>query len=108
LIKLARLTISSSSGLEAAVPNGQRVTIRQNSFVVLTGDVVDVATRPSTALILSESNTVYRILDFNNYSSTFDKDVFTITDINLTSGVITTDIPHRQLPGYQIKTSKTN
>ena len=104
--KIARLTISSSSGLEAAVPNGQRVTIRQNSFVVLTGDVVDVATRPSTALILSESNTVYRILDFNNYSSTFDKDVFTITDINLTSGVITTDIPHRQLPGYQIKIRK--
>ena len=104
--KIVRLTVSSSSGLEAAVPNGQRVTIRQNSFVVLTGDVVDVATRPSTALILSESNTVYRILDFNNYSSTFDKDVFTITDINLTSGVITTDIPHRQLAGYQIKIRK--
>jgi hypothetical protein len=104
--KIVRLTISSSSGLEAAVTNGQRVTVRQNSFIVLTGDVVDVATRPSTALILSESNTVYRILDFNDYNSAFDKDVFTITDINLTSGVITTDIPHRQLSGYQIKIQK--
>jgi hypothetical protein len=104
--KIARLTISSSSGLEAAVPNGQRITIRQNSFVVLTGDVVDVATRPSTALVLSESNTVYRILDFNNYNSTFDKDVFTITNINLVSGIITTNVPHRQLAGYQIKIRK--
>jgi hypothetical protein len=100
--KLARINISSAGGFVAAVPNGQRITIRQNIFVVLTGNVVDVATRPSTALVLNEANFVYRILEFTSYNETFDADVFTIVDINLSTGVITTDVPHRQLVGYEI------
>lgn len=103
---LCKITISTSEGLIAGISNGQRATVRQNSFVVLTGDIVDVTTRPSTALRLNESNTVYRILNFENYNSTFDKDVFTISSINLTSGIITTDKPHRQQVGYQVKIVK--
>ena len=105
-INLARLNISSSSGLEGSIPHGTRVTIRQNSFVVLTGDVVDVATRPSTAFVFNESNYVYRVLEFNDYDTTFDKDVFTITDIDLSTGIFTTDVPHRQRVGLQIKIRK--
>jgi hypothetical protein len=101
--RIAKLNISSAGGLESGVPHGQRITIRQNSFVVLTGDVVDVATRPSTALILNEAPLVYRVLEFNDYNEIYDKDTFTITNIDLVSGVITTDIPHRQVEGYQIK-----
>ena len=103
---LARLNISSSAGLEASIPNGTRVVIRQNSFVTLTGDVVNVATRPSTAFVFNEDNYVYRVLEFNDYDSTYDKDVFTITDIDIVTGIITTDVPHRQRTGLQIKIKK--
>jgi len=105
--KLTRLNIASSGGLQFAVPNGLVCTIRQNSYVVLTGDVVDVATRPSTALKLADSNDVYRVLDFSNYDSEYDGDTFTITGITLANpAVITTDIPHRQQIGYQVKIIK--
>jgi hypothetical protein len=100
--KRARLTISSAGGLVAGVPSGARVTIRMNQFVVLTGDVVDVATRPSTALVLNESPEIYRVLEFIRYDSNFDKDVFVITGIDLSTGVFTTNVPHRQIVGYQI------
>jgi hypothetical protein len=78
---VARLELSSAEGigvdgLAASVPNGQKLTVRQNSTIVLTGDVVDVQTRPSTGLILDESETVYRILQFENYvDSTGEKPV---------------------------------
>ena len=101
--KRARLTISSAGGLENAVPNGQRVTIRNNSFVVLTGNVVDVATRPSTALVLRDGVFVYRVLDFIDYDSTYDKETYNILSINLGTGLITTDIPHRQEVGLTVK-----
>jgi len=104
--RICKLNISSAGGLENGVPNGQRVTIRQNSFVVLTGDVVDVATRPSTALVLEEAPLIYRVLEFNDYNNIYDKDIFTITAIDLVSGIITTDVPHRQSVGYQIKIRK--
>lgn len=104
--KLCKLSISSSAGLAAGIPHGQQVTIRQNSFVVLTGDIVDVATRPSTALRLNESNAVYRILNFDNYDSTFDKDIFTISSIS--GNVITTSTLHRQKVGYQVKIVKAD
>ena len=103
---LARLNISSAAGLEASIPNGTRVVIRQNSFVTLTGDVVNVATRPSTAFVFNEDNYVYRVLEFNDYDSTYDKDVFTITNIDIVTGIITTDVPHRQRTGLQIKIKK--
>jgi hypothetical protein len=54
--KRAKLNISTGGGLVAAVPHGQRITVRNNSFHVLHGDIVEVATRPSTALIINDSN----------------------------------------------------
>jgi hypothetical protein len=102
----ARITISSAGGLQSGIPHGQRVVIRQNSFVVLTGDVVDIATRPSTALILNDSPDVYRVLDFNEYDERVSADIFNIVDIDTSTGVITTDVPHRQQVGFQVTIRK--
>lgn len=103
-LKIARLSISSGGGLQSAIPHGTVVTIRQNSYVVLTGDVVDVATRPSTALILNDSNFVYRVLDFSTYDNVVDLDRFVITEVTLNDpAIITTSIPHRQQTGYQVQ-----
>ena len=102
----ARISISSGGGLQSGIPHGQRVVIRQNSFVVLTGDVVDIATRPSTALILNDSPDVYRILDFNEYDERVSADIFNIVDIDTSTGVITTDVPHRQQVGFQVTIKK--
>ncbi len=99
----AKLNISTGGGLIAGVPHGQPITIRNNAFHVLTGDVVNVATRPSTALILQDSPFVYRVLEFDEYDSRYDYDTYTLTNINLGTGVITTDIPHRQRDGYKIQ-----
>jgi hypothetical protein len=104
--KRAKLNISTGGGLLAGVPHGQTVTIRNNAFHVLTGDVVNVATRPSTALILQDSPFVYRVLEFDEYDSRYDYDTYTVTSINLGTGVITTDIPHRQRNGYKIQFQK--
>ena len=104
--KRVRLNIQSSGGLESAVNDGQRVTIRQNSFVVLTGDIVEVATRPSTALVLNDGVFVYRVLEFNDYDSTFDKDDIGIASINTGTGLFTTTIPHRQIVNYPVKIEK--
>lgn len=101
--KTVRLSIGNAEGLSSGIPHGQTVVIRQNSFVVLTGDIVDVATRPSTALVLRDSNFVYRVLEFNDYDEEFDQDEFAIVDINVNTGVFTTDIPHRQIVGRQVK-----
>ena len=101
--KTAKLTISASTGLDSGIPHGQRVVIRQNSFVVLTGDIVDVATRPSTALLLRDSDFVYRVLEFNDYNEEYDLDNFVITDININTGVFTTNVPHKQIIGRQVK-----
>lgn len=101
--KRAKLNISTGGGLFQGVPHGQRITVRNNSFHVLHGDIVEVATRPSTALILNDSNFVYRQLEFTDYDSTFDLETYTITGINYGTGVITTDINHRQRVGYQVR-----
>lgn len=101
--KIARLGIASAGGLEYAIPHGQRITIRQNGFVILTGDVVEVATRPSTALVLNDAPFVYRVLEFNDYDIQNDKDDFEIVSINTGTGLITTNVPHRQIEGYPIK-----
>ena len=107
--KFTKLNVSSSGGLQFGIPNGTVCTIRQNSYVVLTGDVVDVATRPSTALKLADSTDIYRVLDFSDYDSDYDGDTFTITGITIANpGVITTDIPHRQQIGYQVKIIKAS
>jgi hypothetical protein len=53
--KLYRLNLDSdTAGLEAEVTDGTRVTLRVNTEIVLTGDVVGVAVRPSTALKINE------------------------------------------------------
>ena len=105
---LCKLNISSSGGLNAAISNGVRITIRQNSYVVLTGDVVDVSTRPSTALVLRDSNFIYRVLDFSEYDDTYDFDDFEVASITAaTEAVVTTTVPHRQQAGYQIQFETT-
>lgn len=73
---IAKLNLTSDStgnfdGLFDIVPDGTKMTIRNNSQVILTGNLVDVAVRPSTGLILAESpNNVYRVLQFDTYSDT--------------------------------------
>ena len=67
---VARLNLTSSTGgisegLFAVVPNGTKMTLRQNNQVKLTGDLADVAVRPSTGLKLRETESnVYRVLQF--------------------------------------------
>ena len=104
--RIAKLNITSSGGLQAQIPNGTPITIRNNSYVVLTGDVVDVATRPSTALVLNESPAIYRVLDFEEYNDDYDADILAVTSISTaTEAVVTTSVPHSQRPGYQIQFS---
>jgi hypothetical protein len=101
---VARLTLASAEGfsfegLAAQIPNGQKITIRQNATIVLTGDVVDVTTRPSTGLILNESSFVYRILQFSNYT-----DSTGLKPVTISIGSPTTFFRnnHGLLPDYQI------
>jgi hypothetical protein len=46
------------------------MSLRANSQIILTGGLQDVAVRPSTGLILAESEDVYRVLQFEEYSDT--------------------------------------
>lgn len=65
---VAKLNILTEDGLREVVANGTKVTIRVNTRVVLTNDLLDVSVRPSTGLILNESpEKVYRVLDFKPY-----------------------------------------
>jgi hypothetical protein len=67
---IARLNLASdgSEGLFDAIPDGTVLTWRANSKIVLTGDIVEVAVRPSTGLRLNETpNTVYRVIQFSSY-----------------------------------------
>ena len=106
-LKRVKLNISTSGGLISQVPHGQIVTLRNNAYHVLTGDVVNVATRPSTALVLNESNTIYRVLDFIEYDNTYDKEVYNVTAVNVSgTNIIATDIPHRQQVGYTVRFTK--
>jgi len=106
---VARLGLRSSEGagidgLAAAISDGAKVTIRQNAQVVLTGDVVEVAVRPSTGLVLRESSDVYRILQFQNYVEPVAARTFTIS---IGSPAVITRNSHGLLPGYQIKLQTT-
>ena len=68
--KIYRLNLDSDTdGLVATIPNGTRVTLRVNTEIVLTGDVVGVAVRPSTALKINElfDTQLYRVLEFADY-----------------------------------------
>ena len=106
---VARLSLRSSEGagvdgLAAVIGNGDVVTIRQNSTVVLTGNAVDVAVRPSTGLVLAESPEVYRVLQFDAYTDVVG--ARTITIALGTPGIITR-ASHGLQPGYQIVLATT-
>jgi hypothetical protein len=101
---VARLSLRSSegagiTGLAAVIANNTVLTIRQNSTVVLTGNAVDVAVRPSTGLVLAESPEVYRVLQFEAYADYVG--ARTITIALGTPGIITR-ASHGLQPGYQI------
>ena len=70
---VARLNLTSDEtgnfdGLFDSIPDGTVCALRSNAQVILTGDIVDVATRPSTGLKLNESPNVYRVLQFESYN----------------------------------------
>jgi len=98
------LTASDGEGLEDIVPDGTPLTIRQGAQTVLTGDVVEVATRPSTGLVLRESNDVYRILQFSDYSDPVGLVECTISN---SDPVIITKSDHELNANYQIVFSTT-
>jgi len=106
---VAKLSLQSSEGagvegLAATVPDGTRVTVRQNAQTVLTGDVVDVAVRPSTGMVLRESPTVYRILQFEEYQDPVGERTCTIS---ISSPAIITRVAHGLQPDYQISLATT-
>ena len=102
--KLYRLNLNSDTdGLVASVNNGTRVTLRMSTEVILTGGVVGVAVRPSTALKLNElyASQLYRVLQFTDYfpPSTENR---TCT-FSVSNGTVVTSTAHNQLPGYAVK-----
>jgi hypothetical protein len=54
-------------GLFDAIPDGTKMVFRNSGAIVITGDAVGVATRPSTGLVLNETPDVYRVLQFSSY-----------------------------------------
>jgi hypothetical protein len=69
---VAKLNLTSDTsgnfdGLFAQVPDGTFMTVRKLGNVILTGNLVDVATRPSTGLRLNEWTDIYRVIQFNSY-----------------------------------------
>jgi hypothetical protein len=98
------LTDSEGEGLAAIVPDGLPLTIRQNSQTILTGDIVEVATRPSTGLVLNESDDVYRVLQFEAYS---DPEGARTCTFNVSDPVTVTRVNHQLEPGYLISFTTT-
>ena len=108
---VARLTlgattgVSGLSGLYASVADGTIMTVRQNQVVLLSGNLANVAVRPSTGLVLSESPDVYRVLQFTPYSLPADPTTVTITAG--TPATFTTGSAHRLLSGYTVSFTTT-
>jgi len=105
----AKLNISSTgnsttAGLAYAIPDGTRISVRALSQVVLTGDIVDVATRPSTALKLNETTNVYRVLQFQDYTDPAGAITCTISN---GSPCVVTAVAHGQLAGYIVSFTST-
>ena len=103
-VGVAKLSLLSAEGagvdgLALQVPDNTRVTIRQNTQTVLTGDVVDVAVRPSTGMVLRESSDVYRILQFEEYVDPAGGRVCTISN---GSPAVITRSTHGLQPNYQV------
>ena len=101
-VAVYRLNLSADTkGLLAAVPNGTRVTLRVNTEIILTGNLVGVAVRPSTALKMNESTTdLYRVLQFSDYTDPYGTQTCTIT--SGTETVISTSSAHGMQPGYMV------
>lgn len=88
----------NAEGLFAIVPDGTKMTLRSNGTIILTGQLADVATRPSTGLRLAEStDDVYRVLTFEDFDETVggrgatdvEFTVATPTEVTFTITVIT-------------------
>ena len=76
---VARLNLTADEtgnfeGLAAGVSDGTVHTLRANSTYILTGQLEDVAVRPSTGLVLAEDPTVYRVLQFEAYTEELEED----------------------------------
>ena len=72
-VGVVRLNLQSNDdgpgteGLFAVVPDGTKMTLRATGQLTLTGDLADVAVRPSTGLRLRETDdTIYRVLQFSS------------------------------------------
>jgi len=126
-IGVARLNLASAEGsvtdgLFAVVADGTKLTLRQNSLIYLTGDLVEVAVRPSTGLVLAENtNEVYRVLQFtaandntgpyeilvNTATPTVFKVLLTVTTIAAISFTCTTSQNHKLKIGDKMIATST-
>ena len=84
---VVRLNLTSDEtgnfdGLFDEVPDDQKLTLRMNSTIILTGGLEDVAVRPSTGLVLNESTEVYRVIQFSEYTDPVNTDY----DLQVTTG----------------------
>lgn len=75
---------STSEGLEAIIPDGTVMTLRQLSKLILTGNLGEVAVRPSTGLVLNDLPDVYRVLQFEEYADPLGPYTVTITNSSVT------------------------
>ena len=107
-LNLSAGTGGTTEGLFASVPDGTVMTWRALGQVLLTGDLADVAVRPSTGLVLRETGTsVYRVLEFgstDDSSGPFEVEItqsnpaifkVLVTITNISSNVCTTSINHK-------------
>ena len=69
-LNLTSDTTGNFDGIYQVIADGTKMTLRMNSTILLTGTLAEVATRPSTGLILTESKQVYRVLQFEDYKDT--------------------------------------
>ena len=81
-LNLTSDTTGNFDGIFAVIPNGTKMSLRSNSQVMLTGELVNVATRPSTGLILQEYTDVYRVLQFESEADSRGNYEFTATATN--------------------------
>ena len=97
------LTSTGYQGLLAAIPDGTKVVFRQNNSVWLQGINKDTATRPSTALFLSQDPTyIYRVIAISNIA------VHTGTYVWLNNTVTVTTPGHGLIDGETISITFSN
>ena len=123
---VARLNLSTglgstAEGLYASVADGELVSLRLLATVYLTGNLADVAVRPSTGLKLRETdNNVYRVLQFTSdtddngpyelLTSTATPTIFKVlvTVSTIASNLCTTIGNHRLKVGDKFIPTSTN